>query len=757
MKVASRLATREDLEKEGWSFAEGFNPAVLQVFRRRVMVDEQDRLCNAVEGTHLVGGDALEAVGDASREGRYELDLINNASLRIAEEGRTHPVFVMPQHLSRVRDKVVHEFFREDGSAMERCTVVCTMDREIAERSQSAEELVRLWGATEAGQSLLNKWDAGLRVERLTVFLGDLRMQRFPQNERTIPPSRWEYPYLEASRCAVGITVGRVGDDMAHPIEVVRSGEKTPLTKLRAMAVGDSVPVVLEIDLGQRSRAGAAGVNAHHAIRVGMSEMFKAVGLTNMTAVANLGKVSLRKERATAIVNFPSRMAARMVRGSGMARGVFARPMFGGARAMPEGFGESTHKVVWAKVEKFSDVVFRELTAAGVEFEGLVCGERGEVGVRFRVPLSGQEANTLKKALCKAFGEGVKVKDSGAATTRVLLKNVPCGCVQNLQSVLDAVRPGMRVKSATLVGGGRYSATVRAYVEGMSPDQRDVRVDGLGVDPVEFIRLDSAPMRRAVLPVMVKPKEVVPLKKRWGADLQRTWAEVVSQAPGGDVNMSQAEPVSQVVIPPVSVSVGVAPPAANRFAVGEFPVPQREVARPVAAQAAQHAPVQQQRQNQQLQQQRVQQQPKQQQQQHQQQQQQKKVALNSNSKATSSNGGRQGGGVGGRVIYPPPPKQNTVQQVVQRPQPVTVVEHLQGGIRQFRAVPGQPQVVQAAQEAPFQHQPYASVDQGAVLERLSRQVEQLIEQVGKLSAALEAKDREIAGLRAALEGAQMAQ
>ena len=144
------------------------------------------------------------------------------------------------------------------------------------------------------------------------------------------------------------------------------------------------VAVAIQLDLVQASVG--KGPIERHVVRGAVALMRRAGWACPHVPLVMVRRVKTQGDVVEAIVEAPAALAAKMVRHSGGARGVFARPMIGGRveLPLPTGMDPAEHQVVWARdVARYSDVVLEALAEAGIEHAGQVCGRRrGAVGIR---------------------------------------------------------------------------------------------------------------------------------------------------------------------------------------------------------------------------------------------------------------------------------------------------------------------------------------------------------------------------------------
>ena len=83
-------------------------------------------------------------------------------------------------------------------------------------------------------------------------------------------------------------------------------------------------------------------------------------------------------------VDLPDSRAGALVRAfQRSVRGVFTQPWVAGGAVFPppSGFSATSHRPVWAKVQRYSDLIYTALQTASIRFDGLVCPRlRGDLG-----------------------------------------------------------------------------------------------------------------------------------------------------------------------------------------------------------------------------------------------------------------------------------------------------------------------------------------------------------------------------------------
>ena len=185
-----------------------------------------------------------------------------------------------------------------------------------------------------------------------------------------------------------------------------------PLREFQAKVRAGLVRVVLEIDLVQRPRGGKMDLRVFSQKAL-LALFGQLPGGSSLPSLPVMG-LSQKGDMVLGFVDLPAARASQLLRASGSVRGVFARPWYWGAASFPypPGFAADSHRIVWAKIQKFSDVVVATLKGANIPYDGLVCARsRGEVGIR--VP-HGSDATAM--AICLDEQLSARVKNSAPQT-----------------------------------------------------------------------------------------------------------------------------------------------------------------------------------------------------------------------------------------------------------------------------------------------------------------------------------------------------
>ena len=521
MRVAARPAKIAELTQVGWSWQGPALPPeqVVQLFRLRPSAASRELFCARTGATHIVGDDALSPVerrGGPLEEAMWWVGTPWSAS----GSGQSVPLVLFPQHLERLKNRIHAELERPEGP--EAVVVVVTVARAAVDAAMSWDEFARV-----ADRSLVSGWGAGMGVTAVTVFTEAPELLRIPRGTWTAPPPTWTGVPLAAQRMAVALRVSRCGSGGTPTF--ARVGTAPTVAAVRVQERAGLVPVVVEVALPQRPMEGK--IEARAFCQRALADL---VGVTDAPILRALlpspqGLV-LRGDMLSGIVDLPAALAARVVRASGSVRGVFARPMFGGSvvRPLPPGFTVDSHRVVWARVERYSDLVHQRLLMAGVEFAGLVCGRsRKEVGIR--VP-AGTNQMDVVAALEGELEARVKVRAAGESRrTMLVARQVPVALLYDLGQVVARLGEGLRVVEARTLACQRYTADVRLTVEGVLRAGEEWILHDLGVLPVIVRR--HTPQRRGPAPVSVPASARVTGARPLQPAERVSWATVARGGP----------------------------------------------------------------------------------------------------------------------------------------------------------------------------------------------------------------------------------
>ena len=416
-------------------------------------------------------------------------------------------------------------------------------------------------------------------VTAVTLFTEAPELLRIPRGTWTAPPPTWTGVPLAAQRMAVALRVSRRVSGGTPTF--TRVGTAPTVAAARVQERAGLVPVVVEVALTQRPMG--EKVEARVFCQRALADL---VGVTDAPILRGLlpppqGLV-LRGDMLSGIVDLPASLAARVVRASGSVRGVFARPMFGGSsvRPLPPGFTVDSHRVVWARVERFSDLVHQRLLMAGVEFAGLVCGRtRTEVGIR--VP-AGTNQLEVVEALEGELEARVKVRAAGGRQrTTLVARQVPVALLYDLGQVVARLGEGLQIVEARTLVCQRFTADVRLTVEGVVQAGEEWTLNGLGLLPV-IVRRQTV-QRRGPAPVPVPASARVTGGRPLQPAERASWASVVRGGP------SAAPPASSPDAAPTE-GMDVDGVTAQTDRTEAPPRPRSPTARTTAVPAASHHP-----------------------------------------------------------------------------------------------------------------------------------------------------------------------
>jgi hypothetical protein len=395
--------------------------AQLQLFRPRLTDEGRKRVASAVAATHIIGDDVLCATEGRSRPLADELW---QPESRWGNAVQHTPLLLFPTHSpERIKDRVHYEL--SNNAELKAVVILLTTSRNVADCCDSWESF-----AQKVDAVLVKGWGVGVRVSAVSLFMDSVPLRRLPKGRTAVPPASWETTPLSMTRTAVAITISREhADDATASFRKI--GTAPSLADVRERERAGLVPVAVEVALPQRPMD--VKVDTRTFCRRTLRDLVAtAKGGVDAGLLAALQGVSQRGDMLVGFVDLPAELACKVVNASGAVRGVFARPMLGGRiqRPLPTGFTSDSHRVVWVKVERFSDVVAARLHAAGVPFAGLVCGRRrSEVGVRLPV---GIDVSTVAAALEVELGARVKrltVLPAGHQRTHLVARHVPTAVI----------------------------------------------------------------------------------------------------------------------------------------------------------------------------------------------------------------------------------------------------------------------------------------------------------------------------------------
>ena len=233
----------------------------------------------------------------------------------------------------------------------------------------------------------------------------------------------------------MALTITRVSSAAPHSFQKV--GSFDVIKNLEAKSRDGLVRVVLEVDLVQRPRGGRTDLGAFG--RCALLDLLKQTKDGSAVPVLPLFGITQKWDMLTGFVDLPDGVASQMVMASGQVRGVFARPFVGGGAVhpFPTGFRLDSHRIVWAKVSRFSDVVFGALRTANANFAGLVCPRsHGEIGVRVAC---GSDISTIPRCLEEGMHASVKALPDGERRVTLRASDVPLALMTKLHLVVSRI------------------------------------------------------------------------------------------------------------------------------------------------------------------------------------------------------------------------------------------------------------------------------------------------------------------------------
>ena len=514
-QVASREATKTELASAGFDLRLQMADAeFLHLFRRRPTSAAREVLVEAVGASHIVGDDVL--CPDNKRGSPMEAAMFKfGKNSRWGSAAKPRPMVILPRHLTRVKERVANEL--QHNAAVEAVVVVVTVPRSTLDSCKDWDSF-----AAQTDRTLMNGWGDQNEVSSIVAFNLPMVCLRYPQQENAIPPNKWDESPLPVSSAVVALTVTRRAVEASHTFRKV--GAFAAMQELQQKSRTGLVRVVLEVDLVQRPRALRLDLRAFG--RRALTDLLKQVDGGSQLPALPLFGVTLKGDMLRGFVDLPDTIASRLLSVSGKVRGVFARPFVNGGvdQAVPSGFRADSHRVVWAKVARFSDVVFGTLQEAKVPFAGLVCPRsRGEMGVRVAC---GSDVSKLQRCLETTVEAKVKVRPDGERRATLRASEVPLAHLDRLHLLVARIDENLRLVSSRVIRTSRFAMVVDMEVVGPALSTAFWRLEGLGMHPVVVKKVE----RRAptVAAVRVSPTAPVPAPKRPLTPGERaSWASVV--------------------------------------------------------------------------------------------------------------------------------------------------------------------------------------------------------------------------------------
>ena len=567
----------------------------LFLFRRRLTTEARAAVLKEVGASHIVGDDPL-CPNDVARGGPLLVDFWKKGpKYRWGDAHRPHPLVVFPDHLVRLHERVAWEF--SQNSDVAHVSVLVTVPRHKVDAATDGKSFFE-----SVDTDLVEGWGEGLAVVSAVCLLAPVKLQHFPASEVALPPASWDEKQLPVASTAVVLIIGRCA--VRPPSPAFRQvGTFATLSALKAKAREGLARIVLEVDLVQRPRQGRADLQAFG--RKAIADLI--TKLPNGAALPALPPHSLRQrgDKLEGLVDLPRERAAQLLGLSGSVRGVFVRPFLPGSEAypLPPGFTPTSHRIIWAKMGKFSDLIFAALQGAKVAFAGLVCPRtRGEVGVRV---LAGSDPRSLRQCLETNFAARVKVPGELRRTT--LRASVPLAYVEKLPQFLSIhISADLQLLATRVVRTSPYSMVVDLEVMGPALTQEVWRCEGIGMRPVVVKKLE----RRSPPPVVSRVSLTAPVpqaRRPLTSAEQRSWADVAAGArsappvppvpPAPAIDEEEEVPVpnarrkkpTPATAPPARGPAAMSSPAVDEEE--EVPVPSKKKPTPVRALPSSQAPV----------------------------------------------------------------------------------------------------------------------------------------------------------------------
>jgi hypothetical protein len=518
-QVAGKASLKAELEAAGYTVSLPLEPnALLHLHRRRLTAIRRSSLVASVGASHIVGDDELDS--SVSRGAPMLVDLWKVApKFRWGTTALPWPLVVLPDHLIRLQDRVEHELATNPDT--KGVIVAVSVPRAVVDEASDWASFV-----AKADSVLCNGWASSLGISSVAAFLEPATLLRFPPSETTVPPKKWEECPLPLRHALVALTIERRAD--LPPTPAFRKvGTFLSWKDLQAADRAGIARVALEVDLVQRPQGGR---DPQAFARRALSDLVATT--SSSVALPPVRALTVKGDVLSGWVDLPSALAGHLLRHSGCVRGVFTRPWLGPSSPLPfpEGFTATSHRVVWAKVSRFSDVVTSALRDAQVDFAGLVCPrKRGELGIRVA-----QGADCILLQRCLELDFEAKVKASPTRRWTLRASNVPLAMLDKLALLLARVDPDL-----SLVGHRVLRTTYDSLVADLMVEGKDLSTSaqeewcfyGLGTRPVIVKKLQ--PRRPVPVPrVAVSPTGPrVVLKRPFSGAERVTWADRVRRPP----------------------------------------------------------------------------------------------------------------------------------------------------------------------------------------------------------------------------------
>ena len=467
-----------------------------------------------------------------------------------ADATHPRPLVVFPSHLTRLRDRVTWELDHNPQAAA--VVVLVTVPRDALDRSSDWSSF-----SAAADAALMQGWNPNIGVSAVLGFAQPPMLRVCPTSSPLVPPEKWEGCLLPLKQAAVALTVTRRPADAPVPT-FSKVGSHTSWQELQAADRAGLVRIALEVDLVQRPQPGRRG-DAGSFCRRALRDLLSWGASSPPALVPPVQGLAQRGDMLCGFVDLPSAMGAHALRSSGAVRGIFARPWMSTDPRfpLPAGFTSSSHRVVWLRVERFSEVVAAALRSAAVAFDGLVCPrKRGEVGVR--VPVASDLKNL--QACVDSVLSGRMRSRVGGGRTRLRASGVPLALLDRLHLVVARINPDLRVVEQRVVRTTYDSLVADITVEGEVNSAAEWHLQGLGCRAVVVRRLSST---RPVPPtVHLQPRaQVSPLRRPLSAEARTSWASVAAKLPPSQTAAGATPPASSLTNMVTGTSAATAPSA----------------------------------------------------------------------------------------------------------------------------------------------------------------------------------------------------
>ncbi len=448
-QAAGKATLRQDLEAAGYTVNVEMGPNdLLHLYRRRLTPRSRTALVEAVGASHIIGDDELDA--DVARGGVRHHQLWKvSTKYPWGSASQPWPLLVFPDHLTRTQGMVAGKLAQ--NANLKGVILAVSVPRQVVDDANDWSTF-----SAKADEILTSGWDESLALASVTAFLEPPSLLRCPASSTTIPPA-WEECPLPPRYALVALKVVRKEAAPSSP-SFLKLGSFQSWKEIQAADRAGVARICLEVDLVHRPKGGK-DVNTFS--RKALAEL---VALTSTSsALPPLRGLVVKVDVVIGFVDLPRGLAGQLLRVSGAARGVFARPWLGATEEfpLPDGFSASSHRVVWAKVDRFSDVETAALNEAQVEYAGLICPRQsGELGIR--VPRA-SDCAALRQCLEGDFSARVKISSKRRFILRAT--NVPLAMLDKLAHLVARVDPDLTVVSQRVLHATHDSLAVDITVE----------------------------------------------------------------------------------------------------------------------------------------------------------------------------------------------------------------------------------------------------------------------------------------------------